>query len=67
MCEALRLASVWGLPLWWHARRGDYPSKIIKETFGNQMLSLFVSLYTIAGLVSVSAHTVKHWMVIFRL
>ena len=54
MCEALRLAAVWLLPLWWHARRGTFPPKDLKENFGNQVLSLVVSLYTLATLATVS-------------
>jgi hypothetical protein len=53
MCEALRLAAVWLLPLWWHARRGAFPPKDLKENFGNQVLSLVVSLYTLATLATV--------------
>eukprot|EP00953_Heterococcus_sp_UTEX-ZZ885_P020479 11457-Heterococcus_DN1.PRE.1 len=56
MCEALRLVAVWLLPLWWHARRGAFPPKDLKENFGNQVLSLVVSLYTLATLATVQLH-----------
>lgn len=48
--EAVRLVSVSALPIWWHARRGTYPSAFIRETFGTQVLSLAVSLYTLFNL-----------------